>query len=128
MVGADRGPILRDAHEDPDSFAALSPFSDSAFVARGFRQLRCPGGGEPGRHDCGRASLCGLAKTRLFFRCLPHEPERPGIVFTSAGRPDRADRHAGRAVAMLFFTASYFLFFLCTLTCFYLSPVKLRKP
>ena len=29
---------------------------------------------------------------------------------------------------MLFFTASYFLFFLCTLTCFYLSPVKLRKP
>lgn len=29
---------------------------------------------------------------------------------------------------MLFFTVSYFLFFLCTLTCFYLSPVKLRKP
>ncbi len=29
---------------------------------------------------------------------------------------------------MLFFTASYFLFFLCTLTCFYLSPVRLRKP
>ncbi len=27
---------------------------------------------------------------------------------------------------MLFFTVSYFLFFLCTLTCFYLSPVKLR--
>jgi alginate O-acetyltransferase complex protein AlgI len=29
---------------------------------------------------------------------------------------------------MLFFTVSYFLFFLCTLTCFYLAPVKLRKP
>jgi D-alanyl-lipoteichoic acid acyltransferase DltB (MBOAT superfamily) len=29
---------------------------------------------------------------------------------------------------MLFFTASYFLFFLVTLTCFYLFPVKFRKP
>ena len=29
---------------------------------------------------------------------------------------------------MLFFTVSYFLFFLSTVTCFYLFPVKFRKP
>ena len=29
---------------------------------------------------------------------------------------------------MLFFTVSYFLFFFCTIVCFYLSPPKLRTP
>ena len=29
---------------------------------------------------------------------------------------------------MLFFTASYFAFFFCTIICFYLAPVKLRVP
>jgi alginate O-acetyltransferase complex protein AlgI len=29
---------------------------------------------------------------------------------------------------MLFFTVSYFAFFFCTITCFYLAPVKLRVP
>jgi alginate O-acetyltransferase complex protein AlgI len=29
---------------------------------------------------------------------------------------------------MLFFTVSYFVFFLCTLTCFYTFPVRFRKP
>ena len=29
---------------------------------------------------------------------------------------------------MLFFTVTYFLFFLCTVTCFYLAPPKLRTP
>jgi len=29
---------------------------------------------------------------------------------------------------MLFFTVSYFTFFFCTITCFYLAPVKLRVP
>jgi len=29
---------------------------------------------------------------------------------------------------MLFFTVSYFVFFFCTITCFYLAPVKVRVP
>src|ERR1035437_1612843 len=29
---------------------------------------------------------------------------------------------------MLFFTISYFVFFLCTIICFYLAPLKLRTP